>query len=242
MTTANPKQTGAVPVSRFVTFIAITVIGCLIDLYTKFAMLAWRGMEGEKPDYWIIENYVGIQVALNEGALFGMGKGYGMVFAGLSVVALIGIGYWLFYRRAAQSWFLTISLASVAAGILGNLYDRLGMWTPPGQPDQYRDEVRDWILLRWGEYTWPNFNIADCLLVCGAAMLMIYALLARDPEGPAKDGARTSKSGDKSENATATGEKTADASQGSVKMQRDANNKRQLPRKSAKSKRIRKTA
>jgi len=189
MTTANNSQLSApIPVSRWVTFIAITVIGCLLDLYTKFAMLAWRGMEGEKPDYWIIENYVGIQVALNEGALFGMGKGYGMVFAGLSVIAIGGICYWLFFRRAAHSWFLTISLGSVAAGILGNLYDRLGLWSPPGSPGEYRDEVRDWILLRWGDaaYTWPNFNIADCFLVCGAIMLMVFALLAREPEEPAK--------------------------------------------------------
>jgi len=189
-TSENSNPAAAVPVSRWVVFLLITVVGCAVDLYTKFAVLAWRGMESEKPDYRIVENYVGIQVALNEGALFGMGKGYGMLFAGLSVLAIGGICYWLFYRKAARNWFLTVSLGSVAGGILGNLYDRLGFWSPPGKPGEFRDEVRDWILLRWGDpaYTWPNFNIADCLLVCGAAMLMIYALLAREPEEPAKGG------------------------------------------------------
>jgi signal peptidase II len=32
--------------------------------------------------------------------------------------------------------------------------------------------VRDWILLRYGQFTWPNFNIADSLLVVGTGMLL----------------------------------------------------------------------
>jgi signal peptidase II len=114
---------------------------------------------------------VGIETAVNIGALFGMGAGFGWFFATASMVAAIAILVWLFCFRAASSLWLTIALGCVMGGIMGNLYDRLGMWYKPGMPSEWRSGVRDWILLKYGEYTWPNFNIADSLLVCGAIML-----------------------------------------------------------------------
>ena len=46
--------------------------------------------------------------------------------------------------------------------------------------------MRDWILFRlegvpWFD-PWPNFNIADVLLVCGAIMLFLHALIYTEPE------------------------------------------------------------
>jgi signal peptidase II len=47
--------------------------------------------------------------------------------------------------------------------------------------------VRDWILFVWPESKltifnpWPNFNIADSLLVTGAIMLVLHALIWREP-------------------------------------------------------------
>jgi signal peptidase II len=61
----------------------------------------------------------------------------------------------------------------VAGGILGNLYDRLGMH---GLEPPNAGGVRDWILFRYKQYTWPNFNIADSLLVVGAIMLGYHAM------------------------------------------------------------------
>jgi signal peptidase II len=47
--------------------------------------------------------------------------------------------------------------------------------------------VRDWILLRYGNYTWPNFNIADSLLVCGAVMLLLQASWDNPPQSEEDD-------------------------------------------------------
>jgi signal peptidase II len=88
------------------------------------------------------------------------------------VVAAIGILVWLFWLGAAHDWLLTVALGSVMGGIGGNLFDRLGLWQNPENPGQWRTEVRDWILFRYEQYTWPNFNIADSLLVCGAILLV----------------------------------------------------------------------
>ena len=44
----------------------------------------------------------------------------------LSVAAAVGILWWLFWAGAARQWLLTVALGGVTAGMLGNLYDRLG--------------------------------------------------------------------------------------------------------------------
>ena len=164
------------PVTRYLLVLFIVVTGCLADLLSKHWIFQWRGMPGASPVWWLWEGYVGIETALNPGALFGMGAAYGRYFALLSVLAAMAICYWIFIWRGAHDDLpLTLALGSILAGILGNLYDRLGMWHPPGQPGQWRTEVRDWILFRYGEWTWPNFNIADCLLVAGAGLLMLHA-------------------------------------------------------------------
>ena len=177
----------AVPISRYVTFFSLAAVGCIADLWTKHAMFAWRGLpprwRGERPSereiYWIIDGYCGIETALNQGALFGMGQGKVWLFALLSFVAIAGITYWLFVAKAARDRFLNLTLGLIMGGILGNLYDRLGLWGGVGPDGETIYAVRDWILCSYGglEFPvlgrdWPNFNIADSLLVCGAGMLI----------------------------------------------------------------------
>jgi signal peptidase II len=163
-----------IPPNRYVLFLTIAILGCAADLLTKHYVFAWRGMPRENHEWWIWEGYVGIETALNSGALFGMGSGLGFWFALLSVVAAAGIVFWLFWCGAARDLLLTIALSCVLGGILGNLYDRLGLWQDPA--GNWHTEVRDWILLRYGSHTWPNFNLADSLLVSGAILLLWHGL------------------------------------------------------------------
>lgn len=149
-------------------FLAIALTGCALDLATKYWVFQWRGMPRPSNRWWIIEGYVGIEPSLNPGALFGFGAGAGPVFAAVSIVAALVIVYLIFVRGWVGDRLLTLSLALILGGILGNLYDRLGLWQAPDAPGQWRSEVRDWILLCYGPYTWPNFNIADSMLVAGA--------------------------------------------------------------------------
>jgi len=171
--------TDRIPRSRYALFFAIAVLGCAADLGTKQAVFAWRGppppMGPTNNEWWLIEPYVGIETAVNIGALFGLGAGAGRYFALLSIIAAVGILVWLFWFGAAHDRWLTVALACVMAGVFGNLYDRLGFWYETGMPVAWKSGVRDWILFRYGEHTWPNFNIADSMLVCGAAMLMLQA-------------------------------------------------------------------
>ena len=91
-----------------------------------------------------------------------------------------------FAAGAARDWLLTVALAIVTVGILGNLYDRLGLpglvWNnayPGHQPGDPVYAVRDFILVMIGRWPWPTFNLADSSLVCGAALLMWHALFTK---------------------------------------------------------------
>jgi len=175
----------AVPPSRYLVFLAIALGGCLADLLTKSWIFSRLGMpSGER--LWIWQGHIGLETSLNEGALFGIGQGMVVFFAVLSLVALIGIVIWLFYYGAALDWLLTIALGAMTAGILGNLYDRLGLhglkWHHPPRVGEPVYAVRDWILLQANErLQWPNFNIADSLLVIGGALILWHAFTTPDP-------------------------------------------------------------
>ncbi len=162
---------------RWSVFAAIALVGCGLDLWTKQWVFNWRGIPGTREPWWLIDGLVGIETAVNLGALFGMGAGWGSIFATLSVLAAIGIVVWLARFGALGSWWLLVALGCVMGGIGGNLYDRLGLWYQSGYPLEWKSGVRDWILLRYEQYTWPNFNIADSLLVCGAIMLAIHSFM-----------------------------------------------------------------
>ncbi|MFK7735268.1 MAG: signal peptidase II [Pirellulaceae bacterium] len=171
---------------RWLTFIGIFIGGTGIDLLTKQWVFNWRGLPGQQPIWWIIEPYFGVETAVNPGALFGMGAGFGLGFAALSVIAAIVVITWLARYRAIESWWLLTALGSVMGGIFGNLYDRLGMWNPPATVPEWSSGVRDWILFRYQDYTWPNFNIADSLLVCGAFMLAYHSFFMA-PKQPVEE-------------------------------------------------------
>ncbi len=155
------------------------------DLATKRYMFDWLGMPGGRT-FWIWDKVFGFQTSLNEGALFGVGQGMVWFFSLLSIAAALAIAWYLFAAGAAKQWVLTVALSGIMAGILGNLYDRIGlpglMWNDTnelhivGHPVY---AVRDWILVLFGSHRWPNFNIADSLLVCGALLLVWHAFFAK---------------------------------------------------------------
>jgi len=140
--------------SRWILFFAIALTGCAADLATKSWIFDRLGMPGGRT-WWLWQDRIGLQTSLNEGALFGMGQGGVPVFVALSI------------------------LACILAGILGYLYDRLGLpgltWGVPGRESHLVHAVRDWILVMIFGRPWPNFNIADSLLVSGAILLLWHA-------------------------------------------------------------------
>jgi len=64
-----------------------------------------------------------------------------------------------------------IAIGSVLGGAIGNLTDRV-----------LYGEVIDFLDFRlFGGYVWPTFNMADCWIVCGVAILMLDIFFEPDP-------------------------------------------------------------
>lgn len=186
----DPTQSkpARVPASRYVAFLAVAIAGVTADLVSKEIVFSWPGKLTGEIAYWWWEGHAGIQTSLNEGALFGIGYGKVWLFAGVSLLAAVAIPVWLFVGRAAHCWWITLALGGVMGGVLGNLYDRLGLsgevWLAPDpRADQTVYAVRDWILWQVNDqWRWPNFNIADALLVVSAGMLFVRVLF--EPSEP----------------------------------------------------------
>lgn len=164
------------------------LFGLTADLVTKSLIFnRFYDVSGRYTEpHWLIPEILGIQCSTNPGALFGMGSGYSWLFASVSVVAVIGLISWLFVFKAAVDRWLTIALGMICGGIVGNFYDRVGLGWRPEYLESVKTNVRDWIHFRIEGVSlfdpWPNFNIADSLLVCGAIMLFVHAFLNPPPE------------------------------------------------------------
>ena len=119
---AEIDQISAVPWTRYAIFFGLATVGSALDLLSKYWVFRWRGLPRQDNVCWIWEPFVGIETAVNTGALFGMGAGNGRFFAILSVFAACGILMWLFYACAARDLWLTVAMGSVMGGICdGNL-------------------------------------------------------------------------------------------------------------------------
>lgn len=157
-----------------VIYAMVVAAGLATDLVSKQWVFARLGMPGQgAPTIGIAGRYLEWQTSLNEGALFGLGGGLQAVFAGLSLVAACVVVWWLFWAGNARDLPLTVALGGVTAGILGNLFDRLGLhglrWPDGGRVHA----VRDWVHFQIpGVLDWPNFNFADSFLFCGACLLV----------------------------------------------------------------------
>ncbi len=189
-----------VPFSRHLLFWPLAAIGCGADLWSKHWMFSQPDLlqGGER---WIWPQHAGFQLSLNEGALFGLGQGGVWLFAACSMIAAIAIPTWLFVFGGARDALLTVVLGAILGGVLGNLYDRTGMpgldWGDfqAGRAGEHVYAVRDFILLAWKWppqarwHVWPNFNIADSLLVCGAIAIVLLSFrrpASHDNASPAR--------------------------------------------------------
>ena len=127
----------------------------------------------------VIPGFLRITHWLNEGAAFSLFADSGspnavrwglIAFSALAVIAvLIAL-----IRLGSRVSPVTVSLALVLGGALGNLYDRV----------RYGSVV-DFIEVHIFGYHWPDFNVADSSIVVGACLLLLDSLLSGKSEASA---------------------------------------------------------
>ncbi|QQE10959.1 signal peptidase II [Planctomycetota bacterium] len=125
----------------------------------------------------VIPKLLNLQLVLNPGAVFGLGKGGRTIFIGVSIAAIIVIAYF-FSRSPAKAIMFHLGLAFILAGALGNMYDRVTFGV-----------VRDMFYMFPGTRLWPwVFNVADVELIIGVGLVILHGWLYSDeqPQQPKK--------------------------------------------------------
>ena len=120
-------------------------------------------------NFAVIPNFFSIVHTQNRGAAFGIlseatGTWRSIFLFGLSMVVMLFVGglFWQTLRSPTRGAALSIGLALVLGGALGNLYDRI-----------LRGSVTDFLLFYVGDYQWPAFNVADSAISIGACLLLL---------------------------------------------------------------------
>ena len=147
---------------KHILFLIVVVAWVAADVATK----AWaeHQLVPQHLPHNVFGSFVRFTLVYNQGAAFGMrvGEWSRWVFSGLTVGALIMLGYML--RETRKSDVLrTLALALVTAGALGNLVDRM----------RSARGVIDFIDVGTSQWRFWTFNVADVGVSCGAVLLAL---------------------------------------------------------------------
>lgn len=123
----------------------------------------------------VIKHFFNITYILNPGGAFGFFANQSpeirkFIFLFLSSVVALFI-LW-FYRQCAREYlFLSVGLALIFGGAVGNLIDRFRF-----------GKVIDFLDFYVGSYHWPAFNIADSAISIGMGILIYHIVFNKIPD------------------------------------------------------------
>jgi len=148
-----------------VLFWGLFIAGLALDLWSKKAVFDRLPHRGDL--VVLIDGLLNFVHAQNNGAAFGICAGQPFFLAAASIIALLFVlGY--FYLWHTKQTLVHVALGMLAAGICGNLYDRLF------NEGAVRDFIDVYITISGRERRWHTFNVADALLCIGVALLIIW--------------------------------------------------------------------
>ncbi len=149
----------------------VTLVGAGIDLATKH--IAFEKI-GPYDVITVIPGFFNLIRSENRGAAFGILGGAFGFFVLVSIVALLVLGYfsWTAVRSGAG---YQVTLGLVAAGVVGNLHDRVRYGVVRDFFDAYVSQAAasQWLRERFGTNHWPTFNVADSCICVGVAFLLV---------------------------------------------------------------------
>ncbi|MDP5053123.1 MAG: signal peptidase II, partial [Congregibacter sp.] len=118
----------------------------------------------------------------NQGAAFSFladaGGWQRWFFAGLALAVSAMIVFWLRDLKPRQ-WPLSLALALVLGGALGNLVDRILL-----------GYVVDFISVHYQDWYFPTFNVADSAISVGAALIVVDSLFMGTANGRSSESGR----------------------------------------------------
>ena len=150
--------------------LAISAVTVLADRLTKIWVTKHIQLGGAIP---VIPRVLRITHWTNEGAAFSLFANsasphlvhWALIgFASLTALIVLAI----LFRLGNHITLVTVALAFILGGALGNLHDRV-----------LYGSVIDFIEVHIFTYHWPDFNVADSAVVTGACMLLLDSLLPK---------------------------------------------------------------
>ncbi len=143
-------------------YIILILAVCVLDQMTKQWAVVSLMEQGSVP---VIDGVLHFTYLENRGAAFGMLADHRWIFMAASIAAIILLLVYFFMIKGKHH-LLRTALALVVGGGIGNMFDRclLGY-------------VVDFIDVRLFSFWKWVFNIADCAVCVGGALLVIAVLL-----------------------------------------------------------------
>lgn len=149
-------------------FWPLVAAGLVLDLWSKKAVFDYL-QQRQSNSISIIDGFLQLVARVNAGAAFGIAAGQTHLLIAVSAVALVVI-LAIFLFSGANQRLVHVALGLFAAGVCGNLYDRIF----------HNGLVRDFIdIVYWPGRHWPAFNIADSMLCVGVGLLIISGFTAK---------------------------------------------------------------
>lgn len=131
----------------------------------------------------VIGDFFRITFVENPGMAFGIGLGVEMKFlvSLFSIIASIGLVYYLYQQRAGQ-FSLRLGIALILGGAIGNLIDRLFYGVFYNYGSLFYGKVVDFLDFDFFDFEifgrvydrWPVFNIADAAVTIGVFVLIVF--------------------------------------------------------------------
>ena len=148
--------------SGILVYMSAIICGILVlglDQLTKYAVMTSFEL-GETREF--LNGFIDLVYIHNRGAAWGMLSGKTFILLALSLALMVGCVVFLL-KTANKSKLIFWALTFVVAGGIGNLIDRI-----------FRDgNVIDFLHFEfWPDF--PVFNLADCSIVLGAGLLILY--------------------------------------------------------------------
>jgi signal peptidase II len=152
---------------KFIFFLSLPLYA--LDQWSKWMVMRLVSPGGQHELNWLPSNFFHLVNITNTGAAFGSFKNNNTFFIVISGLALLFVVTLLVRRRSWDIW-RDVSLALLAAGVLGNLTDRI-----------LYGHVIDFLLFDFGSHVpsflhpWPAFNVADSCICLAVVCFIIHS-------------------------------------------------------------------
>ena len=151
-------------------FSVVAIVAALVSFDQLTKWLAVLGLKGAETAV-LLPKVLGFTYVENRGAAFGILQGQRwlfLIFTGIVMAAILAL---LLFGKFRRFPVFNISATLIVAGGFGNFIDRL-----------IHGYVVDFIEVLFFDF--PVFNVADCFVVVGSVLLLIFFLFMYDDKAP----------------------------------------------------------